>query len=102
MGEVALSEVVWERRECVSADVEDSVVLLDLETLVYHSLNSTAAAVWEMLAEPATLSSIVAGVCGRYDVPEAKCAESIEHLLKEMETSKLIQPKAATALPASV
>lgn len=90
-----MNEVVWERRDCVSAEVEDSVVLLDLDTLVYHSLNRTAAAVWDLLAEPATVSTIVGGMCSRFQIDAEHCRSSVERLLGELQRNKLIQPRPA-------
>jgi hypothetical protein len=87
-----LSEVIWERRECVSAEVEDSLVLLDLESLVYHSLNKTAAAVWECLAEPRAASSIVSRLCERFQVTPDHCRTSVDRLMQEFSTRKLVKP----------
>ena len=85
-----MSTATWERRECVSAEVEDSLVLLDLESLKYHSLNTTAAAVWEMLSEPRTEDSIVELLCQRYNVSHEQCRVSVDRLLDTLSASGLI------------
>lgn len=76
-----MSATTWERRDCVSAEVEDSLVLLDLESLKYHSLNTTAAAIWEMLAQPRSEEAMVESLCERYKVPPEQCRISLKSLL---------------------
>jgi hypothetical protein len=90
MGEAALSEKVWKRRDCVSAEVEGSLVLLDLETLAYHSLNATATAVWELLEQPAAEPKLVEALCARYDVAPEHCAASVAKLLQTFSASNLV------------
>ena len=90
-----MSEIVWKRRDCVSAEVEGSLVLLDLETLVYHSLNSTAAAVWQLLEAPQTQQALVASLCERYEVQPEHCAASVHRLLESFASSHLVSPEPA-------
>jgi hypothetical protein len=86
-----LIEAVWERRDCVSAELDDTLVLLDLESLAYHSLNKTAAAAWEILAEPATESSIVQALCSRFDVTPDRCRVSLVNLLQILADKGLVK-----------
>ena len=92
MSETKSSERIWQRRECVSAEVEGSLVLLDLETLAYHSLNRTAAVVWELLDVPKSSPELVEALCQRYDITPEKCDASVELLLREFTASNLVQP----------
>ena len=87
----------WERRDCVSAEVDGSLVLLDLETLAYHSLNSTAAAVWELLETPQSESGLVGSLCERYKVDAEQCAASVHVLLETLAQSKLVKLAYASA-----
>lgn len=84
-------EAVWERRDCVSAELDDTLVLLDLESLSYHSLNKTAAAAWEILAEPRTESSIVEALCSRFDVTPERCRVSLVSLLHTLANKGLVK-----------
>ena len=91
-----MSTATWERRDCVSAEVEDSLVLLDLDSLKYHSLNTTAAAVWEILSEPRSEDSIVELLCQRYNVSPEQCRISLDRLLATLSASGLIMRSAAS------
>jgi hypothetical protein len=90
-----VSEAKWERRDCVSAEVEQSLVLLDLDTLLYHSLNQTASAIWEMLAEPRSATEIADGLCVRYRVSPDVCRASVDRTLQRFQEAGLAAPKAA-------
>ena len=90
-----MSKAIWERRDCVSAEVDGSLVLLDLESLKYHSLNATAAAIWEILSEPRTEDRIVEILCERYNVSPEQCRISLDKLLETLAASELIMRRAA-------
>lgn len=89
--------MVWERRACVSAQVEDATVLLDMESLKYHSLNVTASAVWEMLEQPAEQAKIVQELCRRFEVEPEACSRSVERLLLELEQTSLVSRVSTSA-----
>ena len=74
----------------MSAELEGALVLLDLETLKYHSLNATASAVWEILAEPHTTQDIVQSLCSRYEVSPEHCRASVEDLLANLAKRQLV------------
>ncbi|WP_049789209.1 PqqD family protein [Granulicella tundricola] len=68
-------------------------MILDLETLVYHSLNSTASALWELLAEPKPEAALVEALCEQYEVSPEHCSVSVRGLLAQLEASKLVSEK---------
>ncbi len=85
-----MNQELWVRRECVSAEVDGHLVLLDLETLVYHSLNQTAAAVWSFLETPRAESAVVQELCSRYRVAPEQCTASVQRLFQSLVSSNLI------------
>ena len=89
--------IVWQRRECVSAEVEGSLVLLDLDTLVYHSLNRTASAIWTALEEPSTADAVAGRLQERFEVEPEHCARSVEALIAQLATRRLVSPSTATS-----
>ena len=86
----SLDDKIWSRRDCVSADVEGSLVLLDLEKLVYHSLNITASAVWQALETPSTVSSVSHALVERFQVDPDHCTTSVKRLLLQLEAQNLV------------
>jgi hypothetical protein len=53
--------VVWR-------DVGDEVVVLELSTSTYLTLNGTAKQIWDSLASGATLSALADGLVDRYGI----------------------------------
>ena len=87
-----MEERLWARKEFVSAEIDGSLVLLDLDTLVYHSLNATAAKVWTLLEEPRGKAALVDELCRTYRVGPEQCAASVGRLIDELAASNLIAP----------
>jgi hypothetical protein len=46
---------------------DGSAVILHLDTTAYHTVNETGAAIWELLAEPATFRHVVEGLAGQLE-----------------------------------
>jgi coenzyme PQQ synthesis protein D (PqqD) len=46
---------------------DGSAVILHLDTTAYHTVNETGAAIWELLADGATLADVVEGLAARLD-----------------------------------
>ena len=92
-----MHETIWQRRDCVSAQVEDSLVLLDLDTLVYHSLNSTAAAVWSLLETAQDEHALTNALCTQYEVEPDHCLQSVHHLIAQLAEKKLVAPMATVS-----
>lgn len=59
--QIDVDAVVWR-------DVGDEVVVLELSTSTYLTLNGTAKQIWESLASGATLDALVEGLVDRYGI----------------------------------
>ncbi len=89
------TETVWQRRDCVSAEVDGALVLLDLDTLAYHSLNRTASAIWTALEQPSTISAVAGRLEQQFEIDPEHCRESVGRLIAELQAKKLVSPLAA-------
>ncbi len=70
--------------------VKDEVVILDLQTSVYYSLNEVAARIWELLCSGLECQAIIADVSGLYHHDRAEVAKDLESLVGELSREKLI------------
>jgi hypothetical protein len=85
-----VSEVVWRRgANWVGSEVEDSFVMMNIDSAAYVALNRTAHAVWEALESPATESEITAKLIERFDVSPQECRAAVLRLLQKMLDLKL-------------
>lgn len=88
-----MTETLWQRTdEWVGTEVEDSFVMINLETGTYLTLNATANAVWDMLETPQTQDAVEASLLDRFDVTAADCTAAVTTLLARMHAMKLAAP----------
>jgi NADH:ubiquinone oxidoreductase subunit B-like Fe-S oxidoreductase len=88
-----MSDGVWQRNETwVGSEIEDSFVMVNIETGKYVALNATASLVWEALAVSCAPSEIEAKLRSRYDIAEDACHASVAQLLEQMRTLQLAAP----------
>jgi len=76
--------VVWR-------ELEGEVVLLDLRSSMYFTLNSTGKLLWDVLAQPATAQSLAASIVDAYGVSDAQAASDVEAFLGALAAHDLVQ-----------
>lgn len=85
---------MWQRDDnWVGSEIEDSFVMVNIDTGKYVSLNSTASAVWDALEAPRTQNEIEAHLRAHFDVDEGACRASVTRLLGEMRELQLATPR---------
>ena len=85
-----MTETLWQRTDqWVGTEVEDSFVMINLETGTYLTLNATANAVWDVLETPQTQDAVEAALLDRFDVVPADCTTAVTSLLAKMRDMKL-------------
>lgn len=67
-------------------------VLVDLNSKRYYQLNETAMFVWRCLEQGKSLPDIVAELTNTYDVNAEHATASVEKLLRNLQTHKLVRP----------
>ncbi len=88
-----MTETLWQRTDqWVGTEVEDSFVMINLETGTYLTLNATANAVWDVLETPQTQDAVEAALLDRFDVVPADCTTAVTSLLAKMRDMKLASP----------
>ncbi|HEX5707931.1 MAG TPA: PqqD family protein [Pyrinomonadaceae bacterium] len=75
---------------CTSFDSGEGV-LVDLNSKKYFQLNETALLVWESLEQGRSHDEIVARMTEQYDVSREHAAASLERLLENLRSYKLIR-----------
>jgi len=88
-----MTETLWQRTDqWVGTEVEDSFVMINLETGTYLTLNATANAVWDVLETPQTQGAVEAALLDRFDVVPEDCTTAVTSLLAKMRDMKLASP----------
>jgi Coenzyme PQQ synthesis protein D (PqqD) len=74
----------------VCTEVEDTMVLLHLDTKRYFTLNATGVSIWRELAAGKSEAEIVAALAAEYEAEASKLADSTHQLLGKLEQAGLI------------
>lgn len=65
-------------------------VLVDLNAKRYYQLNDTAMFIWRCLEKEQSISEIINALTETYEVTAEQAATSVEKLLLDLQTRKLI------------
>ncbi len=85
---------IWQRDEnWVGSEIDDSFVMVNIDTGKYVALNSSANVVWAALEQPRTQDEIEAELTRNYAVEPAQCRESVSKLLEHMRELQLAAPR---------
>jgi hypothetical protein len=71
-------------------EVGDEVVVLDVQTATYLSLNGSAGVLWKKLDGGATPTELVAELVAAYAVPEARAAKDVGDFLRALRDRSLL------------
>ena len=78
-------------RFVIATEVEDSVVVLNLNTKRYYILNSTAGAIWRGIVEGKSESEIVEAMFREYDATRQRLSASVARIFDALEKAELIR-----------
>lgn len=76
----------------VGSQVDDSFVMLQIDTGNYVALNATATAIWDSLAAPQTAAEIVDVLLGQFTVERSVCEASVFSGIEQMVQMQLVSP----------
>jgi hypothetical protein len=76
-------------------EVEEEVVVLDLRSSQYLTLNGTGAFLWAMLDRGASAEALTEGLAGEWEVDRATAAQDVEVFLRQCQEADLIEAVAA-------
>jgi hypothetical protein len=76
-------QVSWRR-------VDDEVVILNLTTSAYFSLNESGALIWEKLGEGLPLDEVHDAICRKFTVAAPQARQDLEDLAAHLLEKKLL------------
>jgi len=78
-------------RFVIATEVEDSMVVLNLNTKRYYILNSTAGTIWRAIVEGKSECEIIELMVLEYDATREHISASVARMFDALEKAKLIQ-----------
>ena len=96
-GPLSLAAVVSASPNQVHARVGDDLVILELETSMYYSLDSVGARVFELIQEPTSLGAIVDAIVAEFEVDAPTARTDVLALMDTLVAQKLVEARATGA-----
>jgi hypothetical protein len=76
--------------DVIVTELDGEAVLLNLDTKLYFSLNTTGVRIWKLLAEGLTLGDISERLFEEYDVTPEKAQQCVLELVGQLNDEKLV------------
>jgi hypothetical protein len=100
-GQFMLSEVSYRVNspQVILETFADEVVIVNLESGNYYSIDKVGAEIWALLAEGASVPQIVSRVGRRYAAPEAEIDCTLRAWVEQLLSENLLVPAASAGAP---
>jgi Coenzyme PQQ synthesis protein D (PqqD) len=72
--------------------VGDEIVILDIPTGTYLTLNSSAVGLWKLLEDGASPAELAAELVATYGINEARAVEDVQRFLAAVQERSLVLP----------
>jgi len=99
---IDLTSVVTLSPGQISSRLGDEIVIMNLQTGVYHGVQGVSAFVWNLLAQPVQVQNICDRVAAEYNVDLPRCQADILNLLNQLLQEGLVvlvDPPEKVSLP---
>lgn len=90
------SSVVVASGRQTTGDLGPGVVVLNLETNVYYTLQGTAKTIWESIREPVSVEKLVGQLLQRYDADPERCRSEVLRFLEQLVGQGLVEIRQKT------
>ena len=87
---ISLNDVVSNRKDIDTTDINGDIVMMDLEKGKYFSLNSVGSRIWELVQEPIEVIKLVDSLLEEYDVSRSDCEKNVLDFLEKLDNEKII------------
>jgi hypothetical protein len=84
--------VKWQRSDdWVGSEIDDSFVMVNIDSGNYIALNVTANAVWQALETPSSEDELVNSLTEQFSIDADQCRQSVTALLGKMSEMELVR-----------
>ncbi|PLK42216.1 PqqD family peptide modification chaperone [Emticicia sp. TH156] len=85
------TEIIIRKKENIESNIlGDELVIMNVETGKYITLNNIATVIWEKLEQPTTAENLIQHLISRFDVNEDQCARETYAFLEKLKEQGLI------------
>ena len=80
--------------DVIGAELQDSIVLLQMKTWSYLALNESGIQAWRLLEQQRSLSSLTAALMAEFDVDEATCRGDTQAFVEDLAAKGFLRVQA--------
>ena len=88
---IGLETSVVRADDLLSSVIDDEVMMLNIITEKYHSLDGVGARIWELLDQPRRISEICSQLLEEYDVDRPACEDDVLQFVRTLIDARLVQ-----------
>ena len=93
---INLDTLVTQADDVISAEIEDEIVMLRLESDAYYHTDDIGAEIWRRIAEPTTVRALCEQLLELYEVEPETCQADVLAFLQEAHsegTVRIVPPE---------
>jgi len=77
--------------EQLFSEIDNEVVMLNIQSGEYYSLNSIGSAIWKMLSIPSTFEALIKSLMEDYNVDRVTCENDTNEFIEESVSLGIIR-----------
>ena len=86
-----LDSIVQRYSDMMSADVDEDVVMVNVQTGFYYAVSDVAREIWEAIERPTRISNLIEDLSASHDVDRSECEEQTLAFLETMLAERLLR-----------
>lgn len=88
--QIELTSIVIRKQQVVTSQLGDELMMLDIDTGMYHGLDPIGLYIWGLLEEPVCVSDLCARLLDRYEVDQETCQQHLLDFLNQLYQQQLL------------
>lgn len=87
-----LSTIIARGEDYVFNEVDGELVMMNIETGSYASMNETGKSIWELLEEPKSIESVLTSLTEEYDISFEAAEKDVLPFIEQLLQQKIVNP----------
>ncbi|MFF2888878.1 lasso peptide biosynthesis PqqD family chaperone [Paenibacillus sp. NPDC057967] len=87
----SLDLLAVQNKNNIASDMNGEKVLLSIDNGKYYNLGAIGGRIWDMMAYPETIGSIVNTLMDEYEIDRTTCEEQVFSFLTHLSEERLVQ-----------
>ncbi|REK75820.1 lasso peptide biosynthesis PqqD family chaperone [Paenibacillus paeoniae] len=88
---LSLNLIAVQNNNNIASDMNGEKVLLSIDNGKYYNLGAIGGRIWDMMAHPETIGSMVNTLMDEYEIDRTTCEEQVFSFLTHLSEERLVQ-----------